>query len=166
MSNLVRAILGPVARKFKTLEQVARISDTFRRGRIIVAKNGSYDILHAGHIDSLYKSRAQGDMLIVGLDSDESIRKRKCAGRPINSQGDRTKVLCALECIDYITLIEDSIAFVEAVKPHIYTNDEVYGINCIEAETVKRNGGKVVIYPKVEGYSTTDLIDKLRGSTA
>ena len=156
--------LDNFTRKFKTLEEIVKIVETFRSERIIVAKNGSYDIIHPGHIRALYESKAQGEMLIVGLDSDESIRKRKGKGRPINPQRYRAEVLTAIECVDFVTLIEDSVEFVKAIKPHVYTNGPEWGENCKEAETVKRNGGKIYIYQRHDNYSTTDLIRRIKNA--
>lgn len=154
--------------KIKPLEELVKIVENLRKdGKKIIAKNGSYDIIHPGHTRALYESKTKGDILIVGLDSDASIRRRKGKERPICPEAYRAEVLAAIESVDFVTLIEDSIEFVKAIKPDVYTNGPEWGENCKEAEYIIKNGGMVFIYTrhedeKGEPYSTTGLVDKIR----
>lgn len=158
--------------KIKTREEIEKISEELKKqGKVVVSINGSFDLLHVGHVKILEEARKQGDVLIVGLNTDDSVRRWKkhmgykdWMNRPLNNQNDRTEMLAALECVDYVTLFDetDCLKFVESVKPNIHANGSDYGENCIEAPTVKKYGGKVYIVKLVEGYSTSNLIKKIK----
>lgn len=139
-------------------------------GRKIVFTNGCFDILHAGHIQFLREARTQGDVLVVGLNSDESVHKLgKGPDRPINNQSNRATVLSALECVDYVCLFNDEtpIELIKQVSPHVlvkgkdYRIDEVVGRDLVEA-----NGGRVHLAELVEGQSTTATIDRIANRRA
>ncbi|MDD5177927.1 MAG: adenylyltransferase/cytidyltransferase family protein [Candidatus Nanoarchaeia archaeon] len=158
--------------KIKTREEIIKICDKLRKaGKKIVSTNGSFDILHYGHIKYLEEAKRQGDVLIIGLNTDDSVRRwKKHIGykdwdkRPLNNQTARAGMLAALECVDYVNLFDetDCLKFVESVKPDVHVNGSEYGENCIEAETVKKYGGKVYIIKIIEGYSTSSLIKKIK----
>ena len=136
------------------------------RGARVVFTNGCFDILHRGHVEYLYAARALGDTLVVGVNTDDSVRRIKGAGRPVVPLEDRMYVLAGLGCVDAVTpFAEDTPrALIAALVPDIlvkggdYTPDEVVG-----AEEVRGAGGEVVILPFVEGRSTTAILRKLRG---
>ncbi len=133
--------------------------------KMIVATNGCFDILHAGHVRYLKKSKAFGDVLIVGLNSDKSVRSIKGPTRPINNENDRAEVLCALESVDYVVLFDEDSPkdLLEIIKPNIYTKGADYTLKTLpEADVVLKNNGWVEFIELVEGKSTTKIIDKIK----
>lgn len=135
--------------------------------RRIVFTNGCFDVLHAGHVDLLEAARSRGDALVVGLNSDASVRRLKGATRPINDQNARAKVLCALSCVDAVTIFEEDTpdATLETVRPHLHIKGGDYVADELpEAATVKKHGGEVEIVPLREGFSTTKTLEKLNES--
>lgn len=134
--------------------------------RRIVFTNGVFDILHAGHVTYLEEARALGDILVVGLNSDDSVRRLKGPTRPINTQEDRARVLGALRCVDHVIIFDDDtpLAVITALIPDVlvkggdYTRDTVVG-----ADIVEQHGGAVVIIPLLEGRSTTSIIARSQG---
>jgi rfaE bifunctional protein nucleotidyltransferase chain/domain len=134
-------------------------------GKVIGFTNGCFDILHLGHIRYLSEAKKECDLLVIGVNSDGSVRRLKGDGRPVNAQEARLEVLAALECVDFLALFEEDTPekLIENVTPDIlfkggdWNEDTIVG-----ADHVKAHGGKVRVIPYVEGYSTTDLIKKLR----
>lgn len=134
-------------------------------GERIVMTNGCFDLLHPGHVASLELARAQGDCLVVGLNSDASVRRLKGPDRPIVDESGRAAMLAALQCVDYVVLFDDAsvLGLVEHILPDVlvksaqYSREEVVGRAAVEAA-----GGVVVLTPMNEGYSTTELLEKLR----
>lgn len=157
--------------KIQSRDELCEISASLRKkGKKIVTINGSFDILHVGHVRLLQEAKRQGDILIVGLNSDESVRRwKKHVGykdwekRPINQQEARAEMLAAFACVDYVTIFEetDSLAFVESIRPDIHVNGSEYGENCVEAQTVKRYGGRIHIVKLHDGFSTSSLIKRI-----
>ena len=137
-----------------------------KQGKRIVTANGTFDILHPGHIKFLEEAKAQGDMLIVAVNSNSSVKQNKGPSRPVNTEQDRARMLAALQCVDYVTIFSERtpIELLEAVRPDVHVNGSDYGENCIEAPTVKKNGGRIHIIELVPGYSTTGLIKKANQS--
>ena len=136
-----------------------------RLHKTIVFTNGCFDILHAGHVRYLKESKKLGDILIVGLNSDSSIKKIKGPMRPINGESDRAEVLGGLESVDFIVIFnEDTPAkLLDVIKPDIYTKGADYTIQTLpEADAVIKNGGRVEFIKLVEGRSTTKIIDKIK----
>ena len=130
----------------------------------IVATNGCFDILHIGHIRSLQKAKSLGDILIVGLNSDSSVKKLKGRDRPINNEKDRAEILGALSCIDYVSIFNEDTAekFLEIVKPNIYVKGGEYNLDILpEAKVVKKYHGEIVLVPMIPDSSTTQIIEKL-----
>lgn len=133
--------------------------------KTIVATNGCFDILHVGHVRYLKKSKAFGDVLILGLNSDKSVRSIKGEGRPINNEADRAEVLCALDCVDYVVLFDEDSPkdLLEIIKPNIYTKGADYTLKTLpEADVILKNNGWVEFIDFVEGKSTTKIIDKMK----
>jgi len=136
------------------------------QGGRVVFTNGVFDLLHAGHVDVLVGARARGDALVVGVNSDASVRRLKGAERPVRGEGERVYVLAALECVDAVTLFEQDtpLELVQALQPDVivkggdYSPDTVVGANVVRAR-----GGEVVIIPLTPGHSTTSTIERLRG---
>ena len=128
---------------------------------ITVFTNGCFDILHAGHIDYLEKSRALGNKLIVGINSDESVRKLKGLSRPINNQEDRKKMLEALRCVDEVIIFDEDSPYelIGRLRPNILTKGGDYSIDKIRSRSLVE---EVVIIPYKEGYSTTNMINRIK----
>ena len=138
------------------------LSETLRaRGRRIVTLNGSFDLLHAGHLHILREARSQGDVLLVGVNSDESVRRHKGPGRPIVPQAQRAEMLLALRMVDFVHIFDepDPIAFLELVRPDVHVNGSEYGLDCMESETVRRHGGTLHIVERLPGLSTSALLN-------
>ena len=129
----------------------------------VVFTNGAFDILHAGHVTYLEFARKQGDVLVVGLNSDSSVRRYKGDKRPINKQADRAKVLAALECVDYVVIFnEDEPAkLIAALLPNVLVKGADWAHYVSGRDVVEKNGGKVVLAKLVEGRSTTGVIQKI-----
>ncbi|MEO6907362.1 MAG: D-glycero-beta-D-manno-heptose 1-phosphate adenylyltransferase [Abditibacteriaceae bacterium] len=138
-------------------------SDQRAGGKTLVFTNGCFDLLHVGHVDLLERAKALGDVLIVGLNSDESVRRLKGDSRPINNVQARAKVLLALRAVDAVVVFEEDtpIEILEIVRPNIHVKGGDYvADNLPEAETVRRYGGGIAILPLVEGFSSTGLLAK------
>lgn len=130
----------------------------------VVLTNGAFDILHAGHIDFLQKAKALGDVLIVGVNSDESIKKYKDLKRPINPLYSRLLVLSALRCVDLVVAFSEErpAELIRAIKPDIYVKGGDYKKEQLRSTPlVESLGGLVVIIPFLKGYATTNIIDTI-----
>lgn len=139
------------------------VVDLKKAGKTIATLNGSFDLLHAGHLHIIYEASQVADVLIVALNSDESIKKYKNPDRPIIPLKYRIQMMAALEFVGYVTWFEDTdpIKLLSTIKPDVHINGAEYGSKCIEAETVESNGGKVHIVELVPGLSTTSVLDKI-----
>jgi D-beta-D-heptose 7-phosphate kinase/D-beta-D-heptose 1-phosphate adenosyltransferase len=139
-----------------------------RDGKRVVWTNGCFDILHVGHITYLLRARKQGDVMIVGLNSDASVRENKGPDRPVVNEQDRAVVLSALECVDYVTIFDDKtpMPLLDALKPDVYAKGGDYTIDTIvqeERRLVEGYGGSIAIIPGLDGQSTTNIINKIAG---
>lgn len=153
--------------KIKSLNEIVDIVNKLRKdGKKIVTTNGCFDILHIGHIRYLREAKKLGDVLIVGVNSDKSIKKIKGGNRPIIPENERMEILAALECVDFVFLFDDlnPIKWINKLKPDIHVKGGDYTIDkIIERNAVESYGGKIMLVGKVEGISTTDIIKKIRG---
>ena len=134
--------------------------------RQIVFTNGCFDILHAGHVTYLEKAKRLGDILIIGLNSDKSVKRLKGESRPVNSEHDRAIVLGALKAVDFVVYFEEDtpLELIKIIKPDFLVKGGDYKIeNIVGADIVQDKGGEVVVIPFVEGKSTTNIINKMRG---
>ena len=132
-------------------------------GRKLVFTNGAFDILHAGHVTYLQFSRAQGDALVVGLNSDQSVKRYKGDKRPVNRQEDRALVLAALECIDYVVIFDEDEPkeLISEIIPDVLVKGSDWAHYVSGRDVVEANGGKVVLAEMVEGRSTTNTIKNI-----
>ncbi|MBI4082285.1 MAG: D-glycero-beta-D-manno-heptose 1-phosphate adenylyltransferase [Candidatus Lambdaproteobacteria bacterium] len=153
------------AHRFFTAREIGPIAESLRaQGKRIVFTNGCFDLLHVGHIQYLQASRAMGDVLIVGLNSDDSVRRLKGPDRPVIGEADRANVLAALAAVDYVALFEEDtpVELIRAVKPHILTKGADYTVDTVVGhELVQEWGGEVRLVPLVENRSTSGLIEKI-----
>lgn len=134
-------------------------------GQKIVFTNGCFDIVHAGHIAYLEAARACGDVLILGLNTDKSVRENKGPTRPINNEIDRARVVGALKAVDYVVLFGEKTAetIIRKVKPDVYVKGADYTLDTLpEAKIVQEYGGRVEFIPIVAGRSTTGVIEKIK----
>lgn len=132
----------------------------------VVFTNGCFDLLHVGHVRYLQEAAEQGDLLIVGLNDDQSTREIKGAGRPCVAQEERAEILAALRCVDYVILFHERTAkrLVQALKPDVYVKGGNYRIEDLpEAPIVERYGGEIVLTPLIPDRSTSRLIDAMVG---
>ncbi len=158
----------PASRKVLTLRQAARwAADARRRGQRVVATNGCFDLLHFGHVSYLQRARKLGDLLVVGLNGDHSVRELKGPGRPLVPQQQRAAVLAALACVDAVVVFPEKRAhrFLATVRPDIYVKGGDYRpetLDSRERAVLTAVGAKVRILPFVKGFSTTRLIGRIR----
>lgn len=154
--------------KLLDLNRLAPVRESLRTaGKIVVLTNGCFDILHVGHVRYLRQARALGDFLIVGLNSDDSVRALKGEQRPLIPQEERAEVLAALECVDCVVVFSENTAerLVEILRPDVYVKGGDYGFDgssgkdLPEAKVVSAYGGIVRILPYQAGRSTTEIID-------
>ena len=134
-------------------------------GRKMVFTNGCFDLLHVGHVRYLQAARALGDVLVVALNGDASVRALKGPTRPINSETDRAEVLAALECVNYVTIFhtERITDLAREVRPHIYAKGGDYTVESLdpgEVAALREAGSEIQILPLVPGKSTTAIIEK------
>ncbi len=149
--------------KIKERKELLRIVKNLKtKGKRIVFTNGCFDLLHLGHVRYLEEAKALGDVLVVGVNSDSSVRKLKGAKRPILPQQERTEILSGLGCVDYITVFNEAnpLKLITSLKPNLlakggdWTREQIVG-----REVVERSGGELVIIPFVKGDSTSNVID-------
>ena len=148
------------------LETAQKIrADAKKRGLRVVFTNGCFDILHRGHIEYLNEAKRLGDILILGLNSDESVKKIKGEGRPIQTDEDRATILSNLCSVDYVVIFEESTPqrLIDALLPDVLVKGGDYLLkDVVGKETVWKKGGEVVVVEEKEGYSTSDLIKRIR----
>ena len=131
----------------------------------LVFTNGCFDILHRGHAEYLTYARSLGDVLVVGLNSDDSVRRLKGTGRPLNSQEDRATLLAALAAVDWVTPFEEDtpLDLIAALLPDVLVKGGDYALDqIVGAQEVIASGGRVVVAPLISGHSTTGLIERTR----
>jgi rfaE bifunctional protein nucleotidyltransferase chain/domain len=133
------------------------------QGLTIATLNGSFDLLHAGHLEIIYQASLQADRLIVALNTDTSIQQYKSKDRPIIPLNYRVQMMTALEFVSYVTWFEetDPRAILSIIKPDVHVNGQEYGPDCIESEVVRQNGGTIKIIPLVPGLSTSSIIRRI-----
>jgi D-glycero-beta-D-manno-heptose 1-phosphate adenylyltransferase len=148
--------------KEAALRQLERLRG---RGKKIVFTNGCFDILHPGHVDYLSQARDLGDFLVLGLNTDSSVRQlNKAPNRPINNEKTRAMVLAGLASIDAIVLFDEATPYelISYLKPNVLVKGDDYAVeNIVGYDVVKANGGEVVTIPFLQGFSTTGLIKKI-----
>ena len=151
--------------KLVTLKNLSDlVSDLKLRKLDVVFTNGCFDIIHPGHIHILDEAKSYGDVLIVGLNSNSSVKNLKGESRPINSESDRIKILCSIKHVDHVIIFDEDtpIELIELIKPNFlvkggdYNKSEIVG-----ADLVEKNGGSVIIIDLLGGYSTSSIIDRL-----
>jgi D-beta-D-heptose 7-phosphate kinase/D-beta-D-heptose 1-phosphate adenosyltransferase len=164
MINFIRFVLGRIIKQSELSEAVNKWR---AEEKVIVFTNGCFDIIHRGHVEYLNKAKSLGDILILGLNSDDSVRKLKGVNRPYVPEKDRAYILSQLIPVDAVAVFEEEtpLKIIKLVMPDVlvkggdYTPDTIVG-----RKEVEENGGNVVAIPLVEGRSTSGLIEKIRSS--
>jgi len=153
--------------KILTLDQLAAESGRLRwESQRVVATNGCFDILHVGHVRYLAAAQKLGDVLVVGLNGDDSVRQLKGEGRPVNREQDRAEVLAALESVDYVTIFPENRAtnFLRAAAPAVYAKGGDYTADTLdpgERAVLDEFGSRIEIIPFEKGYSTSELLTRI-----
>jgi rfaE bifunctional protein nucleotidyltransferase chain/domain len=152
--------------KIKGMEEIGEIVKRARQETPsikIVTTNGAFDILHAAHIYSIEIAKSYGDMLIVGLNSDSSIKIYKSKDRPIIPQKERAELIASLGLVDYVTIFDetDPREFLKRVKPDFHVKSKS-GFKGIEREVVEVNGGQIILLDDIKGMSTSDIIERIK----
>jgi rfaE bifunctional protein nucleotidyltransferase chain/domain len=170
-------VYDPLAIQRKVMEHPTLAAEVARRqraGERGVFTNGCFDLLHLGHVRYLQEARALGDFLVVGLNSDSSVRLLKGAGRPLVPAAERAEILAALACVDYVTIFGEptASALIALLRPALYVKGGDYASGAgttpdpqrlPEARTVQEYGGSVRLIPYLPGHSTTELIAAIKG---
>lgn len=151
--------------KLKSVDELTAIAARARRqGQTVVFTNGCFDLVHRGHVHILRHAKAAGDLLIVALNSDQSVKEIKGPKRPIMPETDRVELIAAMEMVDYVVLFDelDPTRLIASIKPDVlakgadWSADEVVG-----AELVEKSGGRVVRIPYLQGFSTSEIIERI-----
>ncbi|MGM0579575.1 MAG: D-glycero-beta-D-manno-heptose 1-phosphate adenylyltransferase [Bacteroidota bacterium] len=153
----------PTADKIYSLETLIKKREEWN-GQKVVFTNGCFDILHLGHVDYLEKAAAKGDKLIVALNTDASVSKLKGPARPVNNQEARARIIAALTFVDAVVFFSEDtpLSLIKQLKPDVLVKGSDYKTsNIVGADVVMENGGKVETIELVEGYSTTNIINKI-----
>ena len=154
--------------KFLSLPQLLERLNAVREGKKVVFTNGCFDVIHRGHVSYLAQARDLGDLLVLGLNSDSSVRRLKGPTRPVNDEESRALVLASLECVDYVVLFNEDTPYrlIDAVQPDILVKGGDYQIDQIVGyDIVKAHGGEVLTLPFVDGFSSTSIINRLKQSS-
>jgi D-beta-D-heptose 7-phosphate kinase/D-beta-D-heptose 1-phosphate adenosyltransferase len=152
-------------KKILQIKDLNNIRDNLKKkGKIIVATNGCFDLFHTGHLDSLNFASKQGDILFVGLNSDRSIRKLKGKYRPIITYGERAKLLSFIQCVDYVVeIILDPEKFYDTLRPDVLVKGSEYkNHKIIGSEAVIKSGGKIKFFERLNDISTSKIIKKIK----
>jgi rfaE bifunctional protein nucleotidyltransferase chain/domain len=155
-----------VTGKLKSLGELeAIVADARRTGATVVFTNGCFDLVHRGHVHILREAKTLGDILIVGINSDRSVRGIKGPARPILAETDRIELIAAMEMVDYVVLFDepDPFKLIEAIKPDVLAKGGDWGAGgVVGADIVEREGGRVAVIPYLKGFSTTEIIERIR----
>jgi D-glycero-beta-D-manno-heptose 1-phosphate adenylyltransferase len=155
-----------VPAKYKSVDELSSISAKARKaGRLVVFTNGCFDLVHRGHIHLLRQAKMLGDILIVGVNSDVSVKAIKGPQRPIMPETDRIELIAALEMVDYVVAYNepDPYRVIVAIQPNVlvkggdWSADKIVG-----ADVVEQNGGRVAVIPYLPGFSTTQIIERIK----
>lgn len=159
---------APIFRKIKLRNEIEAIARNLKnQGAKLVFTNGCFDILHLGHVRYLREAKKLGDILIVGLNSDESVRDLKGPDRPYVSELERAEILASLECVDYVVIFTERRPdnLIKLVKPDVHVKGGDYKVSQLpERKLVQALGGKVVVIPPIKGRSTTNIVEKILGT--
>lgn len=155
-----------VSDKVKSLDELKTLTAAARtNGKIVVFANGCFDLIHRGHIYLLREAKALGDLLVVAVNSDRSVKTIKGPSRPIVSETDRLELIAAMEMVNYVLLFDepDPYNVISILRPNILVKGGDWSAEAVVgADLVRRTGGKIVVVPYLKGFSTTEIIAKIR----
>lgn len=142
-----------------------KVQEIRRQGKTLATLNGSFDLMHAGHLYIIHQASLQADCLLVALNSDASVRAYKGADRPIVPLSYRLEMMAALEFVDFVTWFDEAnpCALLKKIRPDVHVNGAEYGENCVEASTVAALGARLHLVDRIPTLSTSSLIEKVRG---
>lgn len=169
LKRKILAVTNQASGKIKTIAAIVKIAEAAKhQGKVVVTTNGCFDLLHIGHVRNLEKAKSLGDLLIVGVNSDKSVRKNKGSSRPIVPEKERAEVLAGLKAVDYVFIFNEQtpIPWLKKLKPNIHVKGRdrtPKGI--IERGVVEKNNGHIVLVTYIKGKSTTNIIKKVLGKT-
>ncbi len=153
------------SKKLKTLQEIQELTVQYQKqGKIVVFANGCFDLLHAGHTRYVQSARSLGDVLVLGLNGDESVRALKGKGRPVMNEQERVEMVVALECLDYVVVFNDLTVdhILRVLKPDVHAKGTDYTEGTVpEKATVLSYGGKVAIVGGPKDYSTSDYLQRI-----
>lgn len=151
--------------KFKNLDELTELAAQARQnGKSVVFTNGCFDILHRGHVHVLRQAKAAGDLLIVALNSDRSVREIKGAHRPVLPETDRIELIGAMEMVDYVIIFDerDPYKLIAAIKPDVLAKGGDWSAEkIVGADVVEQAGGRIVVIPYLKGFSTSEIIERI-----
>ena len=151
--------------KLKNLDELAALAAQARQnGKSVVFTNGCFDILHRGHVHVLRQAKAAGDLLIVALNSDRSVQEIKGANRPVLPETDRIELIGAMEMVDYVIIFDepDPYKLIAAIKPNVLAKGGDWSAEkIIGADVVEQAGGRVVVIPYLQGFSSSEIIERI-----
>jgi len=148
-------------------ELVPLLRSVQKGGQLVVFTNGCFDLIHPGHVRYLKRARALGDILVVAVNSDDSVLRLKGAGRPVMSDSHRCEIIGSLHCVDYVTVFSEDtpLQIIEQLRPDVLVKGGDWPIDQIVGRaTVEARGGQVVAIDFEEGFSTTSIINRIRGA--
>jgi len=160
---------GKIRKILSVSELTQKVTQLKKQGQKIVFTNGCFDLIHPGHIHLLKESKKLGDILIVAIDDDESVKKLKGAGRPILSQFERAQIISSLDCVDFVVIFctDELLTLLETIKPDILTKGQDYALKeVIGKEVVEKHGGKVILIPFSQQSSSSELINRIKNMGA
>lgn len=161
MDQAADFILGPPTGKIISRQSVGKVArDLHSSGHTIVTINGTFDVLHPGHDAIIENAGRQGDVLMVGVNSDRSVHRNKGPNRPVNHQQQRAAMMACHPAVNFVFIFDEPtpIDFLAEIRPQVHVNGSEYGSQCIEAETVVQHGGRIHVVELLPGHSTTNLI--------
>ena len=157
-----------VSGKLKSFEEIKAIVVGARNnGKRVAFTNGCFDLLHRGHVHVLRAARACADLLIVGINSDQSVKQIKGPARPVLPESDRCELVSAMEMVDFVVLFNepDPYSLISAIRPDVLVKGGDWNTEkIIGADVVQAAGGRVVVVPYIEGFSTTEIIERIKNS--
>jgi D-beta-D-heptose 7-phosphate kinase/D-beta-D-heptose 1-phosphate adenosyltransferase len=165
INDFLEEELLQTARTILELEELKKLVSLAKStGKTVVFTNGCFDLIHGGHIEFLQKAKSLGDLLVIGLNSDHSVRSLKGDGRPIKSETERANILSALKYVDYITIFDEETPehLIGEIRPDILVKGDDYNIDeVVGREIVEGYGARVELIPIVKGLSTTNTVDQI-----
>lgn len=156
---------GRLVRDHGELERL--VAEARAAGRRVVLTNGGFEILHVGHVRSLRDARSRGDLLVVAVNSDASVRRNKGEGRPVVPEEERAEVLCALECVDLVTIFDEPTVdgLLRLLRPAVHAKGRDYAVDTVpERATAREVGAEIAIVGDPKDHATTDLLERIRRS--